>query len=192
MRPARFAFPITFALLLLSAFGTKAGANTTVASGPESGALPAGTKISFHLTRALGSGSSKTGEPFQFVLIDPIVVNAATTLKSGTIGYGTVYLSGHAGTSGHEGDLTLRIDSLPTEDGRELAFSDQRLSINGRNRKIMSGVLGFIPYVGIGAMFIRGADIRIDPSTPIETVLVRPAVLRDKPVAAPSPAPSPG
>jgi hypothetical protein len=38
----------------------------------------------------------------------------------------------------------------------------------------MSGVLGFIPYAGLGAMFIKGSDISIDPATPIDTVLTQP------------------
>ncbi|MBD5606476.1 MAG: hypothetical protein IAI48_15505, partial [Candidatus Eremiobacteraeota bacterium] len=80
-----------------------------------------------------------------------------------------------AGSQGHEGDLTLRLDSLHTADGRTFSFDDQRFEIDGRNRKIVSGLLGLVPYAGVGARFIRGSDVRVDPSTPIETVLLRSA-----------------
>jgi hypothetical protein len=89
---------------------------------------------------------------------------------------GTLLLAGKAGTSGHEGDLTLRLDSIPTVSGRQLIFDDQRMRINGRNRKVVAGVLGFIPYAGLGARFIRGSEISLDPQTPLTTVLDRKAV----------------
>lgn len=100
---------------------------------------------------------------------------------------GAVVLSGHAGTQGHEGDITLRIDSLRTDDGRFIAFADQRIEINGRNRKVAAALLGFVPYAGFGARFIRGSEIEVAADRPISTVLARPAPLVD---AVPSAAPA--
>jgi hypothetical protein len=143
--------------------------------------VPAKTTLRFHLTEPLSSDKSKTGMPFAFVLLDPIVVDGQTLVPSGASGSGTLLLAGHAGTSGHEGDLTLRLDSIQALDGRDVYFADQQLHIDGRNKKIMAGTLGFVPFAGIGARFIRGADIRIDPATPIETVLDRAAPLGPPP-----------
>jgi hypothetical protein len=39
---------------------------------------------------------------------------------------------------------------------------------------VMSGVLGLIPFAGLGARFIRGSEIHIGTKTPIETVLLEP------------------
>jgi hypothetical protein len=58
---------------------------------------------------------------------------------------------------------------------RQLNFVNQRFEINGRNQKIVAGVLGFAPYIGIGAMFIRGSDITIGVNNPVLTVLKNPA-----------------
>jgi hypothetical protein len=189
--PAKFASPLLLALLLSTGISTVANADSAPGSDLATAIIPAGTKLHFHLSSPLGSDTSKTGETFHFVLTDPIDVNGSMISPSGTVGSGTVFLSGHAGTSGHEGDLTLRLDSLPAADGRQITFADQRLAINGRNRKIMSSVLGFIPYAGFGAMFLRGSDIRISAETPIETVLLRPAAVGVIPSDAPSPLPSP-
>ncbi|MBD5655448.1 MAG: hypothetical protein IAI50_09785 [Candidatus Eremiobacteraeota bacterium] len=152
--------------------------------------VPAGTKIRFHLTAPVSSDRSRTGQTFGFVTIDPIVSGGSPVVAAGSSGSGTVYLAGHAGTSGHEGDLTLRLDSIPTTDGRFISFADQRFDINGRNRKIQSGVLGFVPFVGIGARFIRGSEVRVDADTPIDTVLLRDATIGSAPPAPPAPPPS--
>lgn len=141
--------------------------------------IPAKTPLHFHLAESLSSDRSITGQRFSFVMLDPIVVRGKTLVAKGTVGAGTVLLAGHSGTSGHEGDLTLRLNSIPTVDGRQLIFDDQRMRINGRNRKVMAGVLGFIPYAGLGARFIRGAEIRITRDTPVTTVLERNAATID-------------
>jgi hypothetical protein len=158
-------------------------------------AIPAGTRLTFHVTAPISSSESKTGQPFAFVLSAPITAGPRSIPVDGTTGLGTIFLAGHAGTSGHEGDLTLRLDSLRTSDGHVVTFDDQRFQINGRNRKIVSGVLGLIPYVGIGSHFIRGSEVRVDPATPIETVILRPARLMSATDAEPSfsarPSPSP-
>ena len=147
-------------------------ATTTVVSG-----VAAGTRIRFHVDAPLSSATSKTGETFAFTLLDPVQTTGERVIPSGTKGSGTLLLSGHAGSGGHEGDLTLRLDTLDLGGGQTLHFDNQRFEINGRNRKAASSILGFVPIVGYAAMFMRGSDVRIDPSTPIETVLARPALI---------------
>ncbi|MBD5607041.1 MAG: hypothetical protein IAI48_18440, partial [Candidatus Eremiobacteraeota bacterium] len=153
--------------LAIFAAGSIVGARADDDNAP---VMPAGTHVHFHVDAPISSSNSKTGDTFAFVLLAPIVLVDRTIPVEATTGSGTVFLAGHAGSQGHEGDLTLRLDSLHTADGRTFTFDDQRFEIDGRNRKIVSGVLGLIPYAGIGARFIRGSDVRVDPSTPIETV----------------------
>ncbi len=165
-----------------------AGASFAGACADEaSRSVPAGTRVKFHLLSPIASNESKTGQAFQFALLNPIALADASIPTQGTTGSGTVYLAGHAGSSGHEGDLTLRLDSLRTADGHTVLFNDQRFKINGRNRKVTAGLLGFIPYAGIGARLIRGSDVRVDPATPIETVLERPATITAIVSASPVP-----
>jgi len=136
--------------------------------------LPAGTHLRFHLVRPLRSDRSKTGQTFSFVMLEPVAVGGQVVVANGAVGSGTVVLAGHNGTSGHEGDLTLRLDELRAVNGSQVTFCNQQLRINGRNNKIMSGVLGFIPWAGLGARFIRGSEIHLNTKTPIETVLLKP------------------
>jgi len=170
-----------------SALATPRASGPAVATSPGTPAavaIPAGTRLRFHVDTALSSNGSKTGQAFGFVLLDPIQVDGRVIAPSGAIGSGTVFLAGHAGNQGHEGDLTLRLDSLNTAADAGVTFDDQRFQINGRNRKAAATILGFVPYAGLGAMFIRGSDIRVDPSTPIETVLLRPATFGPGPPSA--------
>ena len=143
--------------------------------------VAAGTRIRFHVDAPLSSATSKTGETFAFTLVDPVHTTGARVIPAGTKGSGTVLVAGHAGSQGHEGDLTLRLDTLALADGGTLSFDNQKFEVNGRNRKAASGILGFIPLVGYGAMFIRGNDVRIDPGTPVETVLDRGALISRRP-----------
>ncbi len=147
--------------------------------------------MQFHVLSTLTSSDSKTGQTFGFVLLAPIEAAGCDVPVDGTQGSGTVYLAGRAGNLGHEGDLTLRLDSLQTAHGRYVTFTDQRVEINGANRKVESGVLRLVPDAGIAAIFIRGEEIRIDATTPIETELLNPAPVTTDPGPSPAPVPSP-
>jgi len=52
-------------------------------------------------------------------------------------------------------------------------------------------VLGFVPYVGLASMLIRGSDVHVDPGQPIETELACEAPIVAPRVPGPSAAPSP-
>jgi hypothetical protein len=160
-------------LALTAILATTIVASAALAPAPVK--LPAGTHLQFHIDRPLSSDRSTSGEAFSFVLLAPVAIRGRVVVARGAIGTGTLLLAGHAGTSGHEGDLTLRLDAVLAANGTPVMFCGQRLRINGRNKKIVSGVLGFVPYAGLGARFIRGSEIRITPETPIETVLTQPS-----------------
>ena len=154
-----------------------AAASPAVASPTVVSGVPPGTRIRFHVDAPLSSATSKTGETFAFTLLDAVHTTGERVIPAGTKGSGTLVLAGHAGSGGHEGDLTLRLDTLDLGDGHTLHFDNQRFEVNGRNRKAASSILGFIPIVGYAAMFMRGNEVRIDPATPIETVLERSALI---------------
>ncbi len=174
--------------LLASALLLAAAAYATAAADTMLGTIPQGTRLRFHVTAPISSNGTKTGEAFNFVLLDPIVSDGKVIVAQGATGEGTVYLAGHAGSSGHEGDLTLRIDSAHTVDGNLITFNDQRFEVNGRNRKVAVQLLGFVPYAGLASGMIRGSDIHVGVDRTIETVLLRPATITDVTPLVPAPA----
>jgi hypothetical protein len=153
-----------------------------------SGTIPSGTRLRFHLSAPLASDKTKAGQAFSFALLDPVVIDGRVLAAQGALGTGTVLVSGHNGTLGHEGDLTLRLDCIHLSDARIMHFADQQFEINGGNRKAESRILGLVPDAGIAALFMRGKEVHVDPTTPIQTVLLRPATITD---GAPAPTASP-
>ncbi len=137
-------------------------AMTASVAAPAPVTLPSGTRLRFHLVRPLASDRSKAGQPFSFVLLGPVEIGGRIVVADGAVGTGTVILAGRAGGSGHEGDLTLRLDALPAVNGGLVAFCQQFLHIDGSRK------------TGLRSLFARGSESRISTRTPIETVLTQP------------------
>ncbi len=161
---------LAVATIALTFWGRAASADDTSVV-----AAPAGTHVRFHVNEPLSSNASKSGQTFAFTLLDDLRTDRGVVAPAGTQGAGTLLLAGHAGTGGHEGDLTLRIERVDLTSGERVAFIGQRIEINGRNRKVAAGMLGFVPFAGVGARFIRGRESRLAVETPVETVLKQPA-----------------
>jgi hypothetical protein len=170
VQPALTSAPAGAATTALPSGAGPASVAPPVVAPPALLVVPAKTPLTVHLTAPISSNGSKSGSTFTFVTVDPVVVNGRTVVAAGATGTGTLILAGHAGYNGHEGDLTLRFDSVPTVDGQVLQFDDQRIEINGRNRKVVSFLAGFVPYVGLAAGFIRGSEMSIAPTTIIHTL----------------------
>jgi hypothetical protein len=212
IRPsAPFIGRFTVALLCVSTFGIAAATDTPAPSPMATSAattlptakpralrqpllnlvLPAGTMMRFHSNLPLSSGEKDSGKPFTFTVLDDVVADGLLFIAAGAQGNGTIVLAGRAGANGHEGDLTIRLDDVSTADVNKLVFNDQRIRLNGRNRKVASAVLGFVPFIGLGSRLIRGSDIHVDPSTAILTSLAAPATVRARDDVGQSPQPSP-
>jgi len=183
-----FAGPVVPALAQRTA--TEAATEPAPVVSPGPNVVPAHARLRFHVLAPVSSASTRTGESFTFAMLDPVFVAGREVVARGAVGHGTVSLSGHAGSQGHEGDLTFRLDDVAAVDGRDVRFDDQRFRINGRNRKVASGVLGFVPYVGLASMLIRGSDVHVDPAQPIETELARDAPIVPAPTSEPRAAPT--
>jgi len=165
---------------IAGAFAVTTLAAVAMSSGPVA-QIPAGTHVRFHLTAPLSSNESKTGQHFDFVLLEPIAVDGTVVAPVGDEGEGTVLLAGHAGMKGHEGDLTLRLDFVEDPDGGDVVFENQHFEVNGVNEKAASALAGFIPFVGFFAQFIRGQDEHLGVNREIETVLMHPATVLPAP-----------
>ena len=174
--------------------GTSPPAALATVAPVELDTIPAGTKIAFSLLKPVSSQTSVSGSRFAFVMLAPIAIDGRTVVPENAVGLGTLVLAGHAGSQGHEGDLTLAIDSIRTPSDALVTFGAERYRINGRNRKIASALLGFVPYVGFGSRYIRGSEIVLAAGEPVNAVLQQPAtvshVAPDDPTPVPNPTPT--
>jgi hypothetical protein len=174
LRGLRF---ITFTrILCLSAGAVLCRANALEGSSSVT-TLPIGTRLSFHLRDPISTDRNQTGQQFTFVLSNEVMLGGKTVLAAGRKGMGTLVVAGHSGMRGHEGDLTLELDSTCSADGRFVAFDHEKIEIDGKRRSNQASVLSHVPIVGIGAMLMRGSSMTIDPKQTINVVLQHDATI---------------
>lgn len=137
--------------------------------------IPAGTQIRFHLDSQLSSNGSKTGQRFTFTMLDPIAIGDRVVVPSGSVGQGTVLLAGPAAWAGHEGDLTLQLDSVQTATGQILKFTDQRLEVNGP--KFRGSESLFHTSIMTLPKDLQGHDVTIDTNRTLTTDLTSSATV---------------
>lgn len=78
---------------------------------PPGARIPAGTPISIHLRAPLVSSTARSGDTFQALLLDPIIVNGQTVAERGAIVTGRV-MEAKAGQPTSPGYLRLALNSI--------------------------------------------------------------------------------
>ena len=128
--------------------------------------IPAGTAVTVRLDAPASSADGNTGKPFTFHAVAPVVIDGSVVIAAGAFGTGTIELEGKSGSSGHEGNLKLKFETIRAVDGSAIPLA-RELAWNGKQRKAASFLLGFVPVVGMGASFIRGEDIVVPADAPL-------------------------
>lgn len=119
--------------------------------------IPPSVSTRIRLNQTISSATSRTGRNFTFTVVDPIRIGRRLVSRAGSRGSGYIVLAGHSGSGGHEGNLTLHIDTIPTVNGNILAC-DEQFEMNGRKRGLLTSALGLVPIAGIAAGFIQGSN----------------------------------
>ena len=152
------------------------------------------------------SAHAKSGDSFKFRLVDDAVAPDGTRLPSGTLGYGVVAISSHAGKGGQGGYLALETRFFVTPDGKHVSAiidraNDQAASALGASGNA-PGVLGLIPIVGYAVggydAMHHGRDATIARGTRVGVLIgddaalgtCRPLAAGESPPAMPTVAPS--
>jgi len=79
---------------------------------PPGARIPAGTPVTVRLRAAIASATAKSGDTFEAVLVEPIVVNGQTLSERGAPVTGRVMEARAAGRSASPGYLRLALSSL--------------------------------------------------------------------------------
>ena len=142
---------LTF-MLLLAGCGTE---NNAEAAGPENGQqgngllsklmpghdelmVPIGTPLTIRLQNSISSASSSTGDPFDFVLAEPLVINGKTVAEKGTPGVGRVVTVRRSGRLHNSGFLRITLESLELN-GAPVEMKTSTIFVSGgryRNRNL--------------------------------------------------------
>jgi hypothetical protein len=159
---------------------------------PKPVVIPAGTVVTVRLATALGSKSSKTGDPFEATVAEPVVVGGKAIVPSGAPAAGTVMEAKAKGKIKGEARLKLALNKVTIKGKTYLiqtTMAEQTAKGKGKRTAVATGggaaggaLIGGIAgggkgagigaLVGAGAGFIGGTmtgNKQID--LPAETVL---------------------
>lgn len=138
-------------LLLLAGCGSE---NSAQAAGPDNGkaddgllskimpqselVVPAGTPITIRLQQPISSANAGSGDRFDFVLAEPLVIDGKTVADKGTPGEGRVITVRHSGRLHNAGFLRITVNTLEVR-GVPVEVKTSSISVSGgryRNRNL--------------------------------------------------------
>jgi len=164
----------------------KTGISPTSSVIPPGANIPTGTAIAVRLRSAISSARQRTGDRFEAVLDEPVVVNGETLLERGTVVTGRVIEARRASATRSPGYLRLVLTSFPVFGKTELvqtssAFlkgaSPARLDLSHAHLPNGSGAQlsgGMYPD-GSGALAsLSGADPSLTSESRAKDILITP------------------
>jgi len=136
-------------LIILTACGSKSN-NTQLANDPQNAASPnvegnptpreqpvnvlAGTPVTVRLQAPVSSTGSQTGEIFNAVLDEPLLVDGQTIVSRGAAVRGKVTIARHSGRLRHPGELGLTLVSMSVR-GQDVPLETSHIYAKGRSHK---------------------------------------------------------
>jgi hypothetical protein len=115
--------------------------------------VPEGTAVTVRLQTAVSSAKSETGETFDAVLDEPLVVHGRTVVPRGAAVRGKVTIAKHSGRLHHPGELGLTLVSVDVR-GKDVPLETSHVFAKGGSHKKRNvGMIGG----GAGAGAVIGA-----------------------------------
>lgn len=116
------------------------------------------------LKQSVGSKISTGGEPFAFVLAEPLIVDGREIVPAGTPGMGEVVHAKKGGGSGAGGELVLAARYLQVGD-RQLRLRSMRVAVVGKDSISTVDTMVAVPVVGMFGFLVKGKEVDIPEGT---------------------------
>jgi len=139
-------------------------ANVSVPQAPEAASptVLALTPVVVEIMSPVGSKTSKTGDTFPILLVNPVMVNGVELLPAGLTGLGEVVHAKKSGAGGGAGELVLAARYVECA-GRKVALRSMRLSSVGTDQTTLAMASAYA--LGIFAMAVKGKNTEIAAGT---------------------------
>jgi hypothetical protein len=155
-------------LLTLACAGGPAAAQTEPAVAPAAVApadpgrphVASGTPVDIEIAETISSKVIKRGDKFALRLAYPIMLDGKVVVPAGVTGVGQVVDVAPSGALGRPAKLLLAARYLDFS-GRQIPLRTLQLGRGGTDNSDAVMAAGFVPYVGLLAMFMHGGEIEI-------------------------------
>ena len=152
--------------------------------------IPEGTLVLTHLAAPMSSKTVHTGDVFQFVVKQDVVVNKLVVIHGNSKGVGHVTEAHAAGAHGKAGGIRLAFDYIFAPDGSQIAVAHNKEAEEKDRSTLGATALGIILTGGLGLFFhnfVHGSDITIpdDAETYVTTISNRTVIVDSVKDAAP-------
>jgi hypothetical protein len=155
-------------LLTLPCAAGPAVAQTEPAAAPPAAApadpgrphVASGTPVDIEIAETISSKVIKRGDKFALRLAYPIMLDGKVVVPAGVTGVGQVVDVAPSGALGRPAKLLLAARYLDFS-GRQIPLRTLQLGRGGTDNSDAVMAAGFVPYVGLLAMFMHGGEIEI-------------------------------
>ncbi len=96
--------------------------------------IPQGTPVAIRLQHSISSASATSGDSFDFVLVEPLVVNGKTVAPAGASGEGRVVAARKSGRLHNAGYLRLALASIEVG-GKQVPIQSSSVFVSGGSYK---------------------------------------------------------
>jgi hypothetical protein len=176
--------------LALALFALFALSSSPVLAADVKVVVPAGIVLETHLIEAMDSSKVHTGDIFEFVVVNDVVVGNYIAISSGSKGVGHVTDAHAAGSHGKSGGIRLTYDYVFANDGTQIPVAHNAEASRADTSSVPALAIGIVTF-GVGGLFahnfVHGHDIviAVETITDIATLANKAVVLDDAKYAAP-------
>jgi len=157
-------------------------ANAPVTDQTRDTLLPTGTLLRIAMKQTVSSARSKTGDAFDFTIVDDVKVGNRVAVPAGTAGTGKIIRSAPAHGGRVDGILKLQFDPLKLADGTNVVIdiTQESLVADQNSHNGMAGSVAEVADMTVPGFFLidflrKGDDVTLTGGAPFHVAVTQDA-----------------